>query len=310
MRLERAVLLALLSAVTLMAGTAIAQDPATYSEAVRQRRWASAQRASQEAWNKVAFRKEEALPYIKVPDDAEQVELAPLRILDTKAVFLDELTTLLKNGDFFPANRFVVKFNISSEKILALIAAEKGIIKGPVLVFHDTGNLAAAAAFSDGSQTGNLLTWTPEGKPALFAQFKLGHRNGYFCRFDDTGKLKFVEEFKHDKPAAAFAIKDGKVIEASNADGSFPFGGAVAAGSADMEAVLKQTTAAERAMKKALADWDQNLRKLAARENGLAARNAMLERGRSENSGLIKAVQKWSMGYRLEPVRPVLIVVP
>jgi hypothetical protein len=58
-------------------------------------------------------------------------------------------------------------------------------------------------------------------------------------------------------------------------------------------------------MKKALVQWDENLRKAAAKANGVAARQAILERGRSENGGLIKAVQQWSKGYRLEPVRPV-----
>jgi antitoxin component YwqK of YwqJK toxin-antitoxin module len=282
---------------------AAAQSPNSYTEADRQYRWDQAQKASQESWNRIEFRRH-ALPYLKVPDDSEQVKLAAGKTLDMKAVYLDELTTFLKNGDFFPANRYVVKFNVSDERVLALIAAEKGIIKGPVLVFHDNGNLAAAAAFSDGSQTGSLLTWTPEGKRALFAQYKLSHRNGYFCLFDDAGKLKFVEEFKHDKSAGAYAIKDDAVVEASNPDGGFPFGGVVAAGSADLEASLKQTVAAEIKMKNALADWDQNLRKISARENGVAARKAILERGRSENSGLITALRQWSTGYRLRAALP------
>lgn len=263
--------------------------------------WAEAQKRWDKEWRDDNFR-ERALASITVPAESEKITLPSGKVLDTGEVFLDELTSLLGNGRFFPSNRFIVKFDNNRGGIMSLISAERGIIKGPILVFHEGGALASAAAFADGSQTGSLLVFSPEGKRAVFGQFHAGRRDGYFCLFDHDGRLKLVETFKRDKLVSADAIKDDAVIESAKPDGSMPFGGPVAGASAELEGSLKRIIEAERKLKKALVAWDESLRRAAAADNALAARQDIIGRAnaRGDNSAMIGALREWSKGYQLK----------
>jgi hypothetical protein len=258
--------------------------------------WIEAQNDKHPQWMESEWR-DSALESLVVPQTGIKVDLPDKTTLDIDDTFLDDVTKRLSGHTYFPHDKQAYSVASKDGGLAALFVSLQGKLIGPMLVFHDdaTHSIAIAASFADGHQEGNLLTWDDKGQPQFFGQFRSTHRDGWFANFED-GKLVAVAKFKHDKRIAACAIKDDKVVE-SIEDGVPPFGSKVDFRLGQIDHALKAIREREGKMKHTVEKWDESLRKELAAVNGIEERNAILERGRADNTGLILALRRWGNGY-------------
>ena len=280
--------------------------PAEEPDAVGSQEWMQAQ-SQRDDWKEFDFRGK-ALATITVPDESEKITLPNGTVLDTKEVFLDELTPRLENHRFYSANEFIVRFDYDrSGNILSLMSAQHGKLTGPLLVFSEPGALLTVASYLDGLLNGNLLIFNAKGKLVLFGRFRKAYRDGWFCLFDSTGELQLIRQYERDKLMWSFAVKKNAVVESVEKDGAPPLGGALAASRLDFDGVFHKFKENELKLKQALAAWDEDLRRQVAVNNALEKRYNIIDRGRADNTGLIQSLQQWSKGYNLEAARPNVI---
>ncbi len=237
----------------------------------------------------------DAVGYLRVPSDSEAVDLPNGKQIDTDSEFLGEFKKQLKHG-LFPRDQVVTAFGDKSG-VQAVFTSWQGKLTGPVLVFHEDQKIACTASFSEGLQNGPLLAWDKDGNRVLFGHFRKGWRDGWFAGFDGKGKLTILAQYKLDKRTAAYAIgQNGKVVESAGAE-ELPFGSQLSARFGELDTALKATKKNEAKLRKAVADWDEKQRRALAAANANAGRDAILERGRSTNTGIVQAAQAWAASH-------------
>ena len=97
--------------------------------------------------------------------------------------------------------------------VSALVEHEAGVLHGRTLAFYETKDLMMLAGYAHGLRNGLVEAFDEAGEPLLFSQYSKGKRQGFSCLFD-SGKLKMIVEYDHDKVKGVQLMDDATPLKA------------------------------------------------------------------------------------------------
>jgi hypothetical protein len=240
-------------------------------------------------------------PALVVPTDhvgTEQLVLASGTHFNVATAFHVDISGMTDKFEGLLKDHGVVFSKFSNGMYEYLASERRGNLDGLLAASYSGGAPAAYAAYSDGQLDGNLLAWREDGTRVLFVQFTHGEKSGILCLFDDSGHLRYVQEYLHDQPQWSYLIRGGIVRESfSHLVRNATADKELKAAAADVEAAVFRLRGGLRKVKKAARDYDEQQRRSIAAANSVAAREKIIARNNerdNSHAALIGALRQWS----------------
>lgn len=148
-----------------------------------------------------------------------------------------------------------------NNSVFAIATHKLGKLDGVTVGRHDNKQPMVLANYLDGQRHGLMEIWNDNGQPLLYAQYRKGKRQGFSCFFK-AGRLKLVIEYVANEPKY-IRLTDGEFVVAQ-------FEGREAAEEddearqlfAELDQIETTLLANEKLLKKQVAAWDAERRKL------------------------------------------------